>query len=206
MPSSWIPVALTPELPPGVAIPVAAPWGDLVLWRAASGHLACWPDRCPHRGMRLSHGFVRGELLSCIYHGWRFDGAGQCRKIPAHPDLEPPAAIRVTDYPCAERDGLVWIAEAAIAAPPPAAEGLEPLRSLDVAAPEAALRAATGIAGALGETRLPGLDAPVTLAFLGMTGSTRLFALTQPGTARAAASRALEALRRRIETPAEAQA
>ncbi|MGB1508948.1 MAG: Rieske (2Fe-2S) protein, partial [Paracoccaceae bacterium] len=33
---------------------------DVVVWRSTSGKLSAWENRCPHRGMRLSHGFVRG--------------------------------------------------------------------------------------------------------------------------------------------------
>lgn len=189
MSSSWIPVALSPDLPPGVAIPVSTTWGDLALWRSATGRLACWPDRCPHRGMRLSHGFVRGELLSCIYHGWRFDAAGQCRKIPAHPDLEPPAAIRVAHFPCVEAGGVIWIAREEPAAPPQVPEGLEPLRSLQIVAPVSRVRAEDA--------------AGLTLLLQEMPGATGVHALVAPGADRGAASRALEALRRRVEAAEE---
>jgi len=60
---------------------------DLVVWRSASGVLSAWENRCPHRGMRLSHGFVRGESLACAYHGWHFECSGRCHYIPAHPDF-----------------------------------------------------------------------------------------------------------------------
>lgn len=185
MSSSWIPVALSPDLPPGVAIPVTTIWGELALWRSATGRLACWTDRCPHRGMRLSHGFVRGELLSCIYHGWRYDSEGQCRKIPAHPDLEPPAAIRVARFPCAEQDGVIWVAREAPEAAPPALPDLEPLRSLEICAPPVRVRA----------------EAPegLTLLLQETPGATVVHALITPGADRVGASRALEALRRRVE-------
>ena len=67
---------------------------ELAVWRSASGRIAAWRDRCPHRGMRLSHGFVRGESLNCIYHGWTYGADGACRRIPAHPEVVPPATIR----------------------------------------------------------------------------------------------------------------
>ena len=92
---SWTPVALSADIPPATVAPGLFGDHDLALWRSASGRIAAWFDRCPHRGMRLSHGFVRGEALSCIYHGWSYGASGGCRHIPAHPNLEPPEAIRV---------------------------------------------------------------------------------------------------------------
>ena len=74
--------------------------------------------------MRLSHGFVRGEALSCIYHGWSYAQSGQCQRIPAHPDLEPPEAIRVPVHHATESGGVVWVALSATTAAPPALTGL----------------------------------------------------------------------------------
>lgn len=136
----WIPVALSADIPAGTSAPGQVAGEDVAIWRSASGRLSVWPDRCPHRGMRLSHGFVRGEALSCIYHGWRYDAAGQCIRIPAHPELTPPAAIRVIPLATAEVSGVVWAAPAGAepGAPPPAFPGFEGFRSLAVAAPPGA--------------------------------------------------------------------
>ena len=79
---SWMPVALSQDLPAGTVMPARMPAGSIALWRSHSGRVAASADRCPHRGMRLSHGFVRGEALSCIYHGWSYCAG---RKLSAHP-------------------------------------------------------------------------------------------------------------------------
>jgi phenylpropionate dioxygenase-like ring-hydroxylating dioxygenase large terminal subunit len=68
-------------------------------------------DACPHRGIPLHYGRFDGETIACCYHGWRFDTAGTCVEIPSlregqEIDL---ARIRCEDYPCTERQGLVWI-------------------------------------------------------------------------------------------------
>lgn len=110
----------------------------MALWRSATGKLALAADRCPHRGMRLSHGFVRDEALSCIYHGWRYGTDGQCLKIPAHPDLEPPAAIKVATCTVAEAGGVIWMAFETPAEEPPTFAGYTPLRALNLAATPAA--------------------------------------------------------------------
>jgi nitrite reductase/ring-hydroxylating ferredoxin subunit len=30
-------------------------------------------NRCPHAGARLHEGTIEGKVLTCIWHGWRFD-------------------------------------------------------------------------------------------------------------------------------------
>lgn len=83
---------------------------DLAIWRGADGIARAWQNRCPHRGMRLSYGFVRDNKLTCLYHGWTYDGQGSCSAIPAHPNLVPPRTITTTTYDCQERAGLIWVA------------------------------------------------------------------------------------------------
>lgn len=106
----WHAVALSRDLPAGAPFPVILGGREIVIWRAESGAVRAWVDRCPHRGMRLSLGFVRGDTLSCLYHGWRYRGeGGGCDHIPAHPDLVPPKTITVELYGAAEAAGLVWV-------------------------------------------------------------------------------------------------
>ncbi len=129
----WIPVALSADLPAATVVPAHTPSGILALWRSESGKLTALADRCPHRGMRLSYGFVRGEALSCIYHGWSYGRTGQCQRIPAHPDLTPPAAIKAASYATEERNGVIWIAQNEPQEPPPTLDGFKPLRSMPLA-------------------------------------------------------------------------
>ena len=37
---------------------------------------------CAHRGTQLSVGWVEGENVRCRYHGWMYDGTGQCVEQP----------------------------------------------------------------------------------------------------------------------------
>lgn len=105
----WHAVALTRDVPAGQALPVVLGGREIVVWRGEGGAVRAWVDRCPHRGMRLSFGFVRGDTLSCLYHGWRYRQDGGCERIPAHPDLVPPKSITADVYPVAEAAGLVWL-------------------------------------------------------------------------------------------------
>ena len=130
--SGWTPMALAADLPPATSAGMALEGAEIVVWRDASGRVHAWEDRCPHRGMKLSFGFVRGDRIACLYHGWEYDGAGVCRYIPAHPELEVPASICVPAHAAAEAGGMVWVAPAGSdPAGLPDAE-VTPLRSLFV--------------------------------------------------------------------------
>jgi nitrite reductase/ring-hydroxylating ferredoxin subunit len=107
--ADWYAVAISEGLEPGTSAGTRLFGNEIVIWRDSDGVAHAWEDRCPHRGMRLSFGFVRGNHIACLYHGWQYDAEGQCRHIPAHPDLKVPAAIRTTAYACREGLGMVWV-------------------------------------------------------------------------------------------------
>lgn len=200
---TWVPVALAQDLPAGTAMPARMSAGSIALWRTRSGRVAASADRCPHRGMRLSHGFVRGEQLSCIYHGWSYSQAGNCLRIPAHPGLTPPDTIRVMTYAVEETDGIIWIADGAPADAPPRVEGFVPLRSLVARAGRAALSAsgAKAVAGGFA-WEAPGKP-EARLLLVPQEGGEMLIHILVPTdctpTDRIAASRAVESLRRMAE-------
>jgi hypothetical protein len=154
--------------------------------------------------MSLSHGFVRGEALSCIYHGWSYGQAGNCLRIPAHPGLAPPDAIRVKTYSTAEADGVIWVAVGEPAAQPPALAGFVPLRSITAFAGIAAIEASAGAkASAEGLLDLPGTDSSARLLLSSREdGETLIHVLIAAGAspaARIVAARAVESLRRKAE-------
>jgi len=129
MPS--IAVGLSKDLANGRVMRAFAGEQDLVIWRSKSGKLSAWDNRCPHRGMRLSHGFVRGEALAFFYHGWHYDKTATCRYIPAHPELEPPATIKANDFLSAEAGGLIWVNVEGETDEPLVPEDLLPIRSIN---------------------------------------------------------------------------
>ncbi len=108
METGWYPVALAEGLERGTSTGTRLFGRELVVWRDSAGASHVWEDRCPHRGMRLSFGFVRDNHIACLYHGWQYDTAAQCSYIPAHPDLAVPSTIRVASCPSIERLGIVW--------------------------------------------------------------------------------------------------
>jgi nitrite reductase/ring-hydroxylating ferredoxin subunit len=108
--NAWYAVGSAQGLLPGSVMAATVHGVEMAVWRTASGKAQAFNSRCPHRGMRLTYGFVRGEQLACIYHGWHYEGSGHCALIPAHPTLNPPKTICATTYGLAERDGLLWVA------------------------------------------------------------------------------------------------
>jgi len=106
--ANWHPVGLSHSLEPGSSAGTRLLARELVLWRDTSGVAHVWEDRCPHRGMKLSFGFVRGDHIACLYHGWQYDRGGYCQYIPAHPDLDVPKTFKVPVYATQERGGMIW--------------------------------------------------------------------------------------------------
>jgi hypothetical protein len=101
--------------------------------------------------MRLSFGFVRGDHIACLYHGWQYDTAGQCRYIPAHPTLDVPQTIKVPIYRVEEKYGIIWTTTLEDAAIPDAdPTEITPVRSLYVDRPIDEVFAAFNAAGMTG--------------------------------------------------------
>lgn len=200
--ADWIPIALGRDVPVGVTRAVIVDGREVVIWRGDDGVVHVWEDRCPHRGMRLSLGFVRGNALNCLYHGWQYGAGSQCLRIPAHPDLTVPPTIRANAYAAAEAGGMVWMGGTADA--PPALPELTPVISLAVEAAAEHVLAALG-----GSTNEP----IVTLPFAGETLHIRwhrvhtektMLHTTTSGTDIAAATAHLRALRNTVEQGAAA--
>lgn len=141
---AWTAVALSVDVEAGSAVPVILDGSEVVVWRSASGSLQAWEDRCPHRGMRLSFGFVRGERLACLYHGWRYDTEAACTTIPAHPDLTPPRTICANAYGCVETGGFIFVRLSETDVLPPHLPEATPVRSTTILATLADLAARLG--------------------------------------------------------------
>jgi phenylpropionate dioxygenase-like ring-hydroxylating dioxygenase large terminal subunit len=90
---------------------------DLVLFRDKAGKVVALSDWCPHRGARLSLGLCEFEgTVTCPYHGYVFDGTGQCvAGLIERPDSPFVGKLRARAYPTEERFGIVfvWMGETA---------------------------------------------------------------------------------------------
>ena len=106
--NDWHVVAYAPDLKEGKPMAVRLLEEDLVLWRVGNS-IHAWRDLCLHRGTQLSLGKVENDCLICPYHGWTYNGEGQCIRFPAHPNQKPPATARAKVYQALERYDWVWV-------------------------------------------------------------------------------------------------
>ena len=196
--ADWIPIALSRDVPVGVTRAVIVDNREVMIWRGDDGVAQVWEDRCPHRGMRLSLGFVRGNALNCLYHGWQYGAGANCLRIPAHPDLTVPPTIRANAYAAAETGGMVWMNEAAANEPPILPE-LTPILSLAVeAAPERVLAAlSSSTAGPL--VTLPLAGQTLQIGWHRVHAEKTMLHAAGTGTDIAAATAHLRALRYSLE-------
>jgi phenylpropionate dioxygenase-like ring-hydroxylating dioxygenase large terminal subunit len=102
----WYPIAVAAHV---TDQPVAATLLDqkLVIYRSAQSVVVA-DNLCLHRGVPLSMGWCEEGQIVCKYHGFRYDGEGQCVNIPAHPGAAIPPKLRLHTYPVAEKYGLIW--------------------------------------------------------------------------------------------------
>jgi len=107
---AWYVICTSAELKAGAAPLERRLYGDpLAVWRTVGGIPSAVLDRCPHRGVPLTAGEVRGEHLQCCYHGWEFSVDGHCQRVPALVGEADRQGRRVPAHPVREQQGLVWI-------------------------------------------------------------------------------------------------
>jgi len=104
----WHPVYRAQDLARGQTKPMRIMSEDFTLYRGSSGTPYAVAFRCAHRGTQLSIGSVEGENLRCFYHGWMYDGSGQCVEQPAEPKpfCE---TVRIRSFPTKEYLALIWV-------------------------------------------------------------------------------------------------
>lgn len=104
----WHPVALSVAVTADAPVAARVLDQELVLYRTPAG-LTAAADLCVHRGAPLSLGCMRDGTVACAYHGYRYNGAGRCTLIPAHPDAPIPGKLTLRVFAAVERHGLIWV-------------------------------------------------------------------------------------------------
>jgi 5,5'-dehydrodivanillate O-demethylase len=103
----WHPILMASDLGVNKARPIHVLGESFTLYRGSDGTPRLTEFRCPHRGTQLTTGTVEGDSIRCLYHGWRFDGAGKCVEQPGEPQpfLD---KVRIRTYPVQEYLGLIF--------------------------------------------------------------------------------------------------
>jgi len=86
---------------------------DFVLFREMDGTPRCISNVCPHRGASLAGGILyKDGSLGCPFHGWRFDGSGDCTLVPSRCDHEVDVVApntKIDSYATVEKYGCIWV-------------------------------------------------------------------------------------------------
>lgn len=107
MKNNWFPVEWSDQIS-NKPLAVELNGTPIVLFKA-TGRIHALIDRCPHRGAPLSKGSIEGECIVCPYHGWKFDGTGECQSIPGIEEGSCKGIHRATRVRLEEKYSLVWV-------------------------------------------------------------------------------------------------
>ena len=117
----WIPAAQSTELVrDGAPMRLMLLGEKLIAFRDSEGRVGVMDHRCPHRCASLFLGRNEEGGIRCIYHGWKFDVAGNCvdmASVPPHQDFK--HKVKAKAYPAVERAGVVWVYMGSRAEAPP---------------------------------------------------------------------------------------
>lgn len=108
-PDHWYPVSWAEDLKPEQVQPVTVWKQAIAIYRDARGQIYAMEDACPHKGVALHEGKVKGDRLVCPYHGWEFNPDGQCARIPYFPEGQKLPCANARSYPVQEKYGIVWV-------------------------------------------------------------------------------------------------
>lgn len=89
-------------------MPVQVLGKRIVLFRDNTGVAHALEDKCPHRHVSLSLGSVNNGHIQCAYHGWRFNGQGDCVHIPTQLN-DPPYRGHAKSFAVHEAHESLWL-------------------------------------------------------------------------------------------------
>lgn len=108
--NGWYVIARSAEIKKGKPVSKTIMEFPLVVWRKSNGEVNVLTDRCLHRNAPLSEGKVVHDCVVCPYHGWAFNGDGQCTEIPSEgPNTDRIPKHKIESFPVIERYDLIWV-------------------------------------------------------------------------------------------------
>jgi phthalate 4,5-dioxygenase oxygenase subunit len=125
----WLPALKSSELEAdGPPLRLVLLGEKLIAFRDSAGRVGVMDQRCPHRCASLFLGRNEEGGIRCIYHGWKYDVAGNCIDMPSLPDHQDfKDKVKARAYRTVERAGLVWVYMDERAADAPMLPGFEVL-------------------------------------------------------------------------------
>jgi 3-ketosteroid 9alpha-monooxygenase subunit A len=108
LPTGWFQVGYSHELGVEDVVPLHVFDQQLVMFRDGEGDAVVLDAFCPHLGAHLGHGgkVCEGKLV-CPFHGWAFDGQGQCVDVPYAEKLPKKASLAA--WKVIEKNGLILV-------------------------------------------------------------------------------------------------
>jgi phenylpropionate dioxygenase-like ring-hydroxylating dioxygenase large terminal subunit len=129
LPRGWYFVAPAASICAGQKVAVYVGRQRLVVFRGEDGAVGAVDGWCPHMGLDLAMGEVRGDHLRCAFHHWRIGRDGRCAR---RADDTP---LHTRSWATTERYGAIWVYPDADADVPlleiPGLEGKEVIARLD---------------------------------------------------------------------------
>ena len=107
----WLPALYASELErDGSPVRFMLLGEKLIAFRDSDGRVGVMDHRCPHRCASLFLGRNEQGGIRCIYHGWKYDVAGNCIDMPSVPaEQDFKHKVKAKAYRAVERAGLVWV-------------------------------------------------------------------------------------------------
>jgi renierapurpurin 18,18'-hydroxylase len=82
---------------------------SIALYRDRQTQIQAVENVCAHKGVAMDKGKVVGDAIVCPYHGWEFNGQGECVSIPYFPPEQKLPCAKMRSYPVQEKYGLIWL-------------------------------------------------------------------------------------------------
>ena len=109
IPNQWYAILESNEIKGSKPVAFKRLSQELVFWRDTAGKVVVMDDSCPHRQAKLSLGKVIDDNIQCPFHGFEFDGCGDCKLIPANGKNGPrPKIFHAKTYVSQEKHGFIW--------------------------------------------------------------------------------------------------
>ena len=107
-PDGWYTVGLSKDLDSGSLLTKKLGEQEIVLFRTESGQLHAIEAYCPHLGAHFGHGgTVEGEDIRCPFHGFCFNGSGDCTKTGY--GTKPPPTAKARTWEVRDKNGFIMV-------------------------------------------------------------------------------------------------